>query len=125
MYTHAGLGAVDFVDPPSGSVIGNFEGTVNATTLTCNVSSSGGTRLPTDWNIVNFRGSTEFQQITDTFDTDLFSISGGPLPSNPGISTFNQLKILNVTSELDGVLVYCGTGAQPQQANFTLRLYRK
>ena len=36
-----------------------------------------------------------------------------------------MLTILNLTFELDGATVFCGTGAQPQQANIRLRVFSK
>lgn len=46
---------MDFVDPPSGSVVANFESSLNATTLTCNISHEG-SQIPTFWSVVNFQG---------------------------------------------------------------------
>ena len=42
----------------------------------------------------------------------------------PGANFDNRLTILNFTSELDGETVHCGTKANPEEANFTLRVYR-
>ena len=33
--------------------------------------------------------------------------------------------VLNLTSDLDGKMVYCGTNEKTKLANFTLRIYRK
>ena len=46
-----GLGVVDYVDPPSGSAIANFEGTVNASTLICNVTNEQGLQISTQWTL--------------------------------------------------------------------------
>ena len=113
------------VDPPSGTVIADFEGTLNITTLTCNVTTSGGTLIPTSWFVNNFRGVSRLQTILEGFAPELFSISGEPLSNFPMTSSRNQLTILNLTLKLDGVIVYCGSGAEPQAANFILRVYRK
>ena len=119
------LGAVEGVDPPSGEVIADFEDTVNFTTIMCSVTDGGvpPTQLETRWSIQDFRGEPRLQTITNTFDTNLFFVSGDPMSG--GGSFLNRLTILRLTSELDGVTVFCGIGAFPQQANFPLRIYRK
>ena len=45
-------------------------------------------------------------------------------PSRGGYSQ-NELTVLNLTSNLDGVTICCGTEEEPELANFTLRVYRK
>ena len=114
---------MDFIDPPSGSVIPNFEGTQNATTLACNVSD-GGVQITTQWNVGNFRGGgpNDLRSISDA--PELFSVSGDPIP-NTTFTYENRLTILNWANELDGVTVYCGSGQEPQQASFVLRIYRE
>lgn len=103
-------------------MITNFEGTINATTLTCDVASEG-IQVRTQWRVANLRGSgAGLQLITKDFVPELFMISGEP---GPTFTFGNQLIISNLTSELDGVTVYCGTNAEPQKANFVVRLYRK
>ena len=52
-----GLGATNFTDPPSGTLIANLEGAENATTLTCNLTNPDGDQITTQWNVGNFRGS--------------------------------------------------------------------
>ena len=122
-YAGAFVGAVRFTDPPSGSVIVNFEGTENFTTITCNVTNSEGIQISTQWSLGNFRGSDRLQTINNAAP-ELFEIDGDPQPGT--IFTFeNYLTVLNLVSDLDRVIVYCGTGAWPQEASFTLRIYSK
>ena len=110
---------MDFIDPPSGSVVANFEGSLNATTLTCNVSHEGSQRF-TFWSIANFRGVAGRQSLGTLRDQNL------PLHLILEMdSFFNQVIVTNWTTELDGVVIFCGIGSQPFQANVTLRLYRK
>ena len=116
-----GLGTVDFVDPPSGSVIASFEGTPNATTIICNVTRDGGPQVTTQWNVANFRGSGS-NLLAHTEAPELFSVGGDPNP-NTDFLFDNELTILDWAAELDRVIVYCGTGRDPQQASFTLRIY--
>ena len=122
-----GLGAVEGVDPPSGSVIADFEGAENVTTIMCNVTDG---RVPPNqfesrWSVQDFRGVAGLQTLTDDFDTNLFLVSGDPDPIGPSGSFRNRLTILRLTTELDGTIIFCGIGAFPQQANFPLRIYRK
>ena len=70
---------MDFVDPPSGSVIADFEGAENVTTIMCNVTDRRFTppiQLTTRWSIQDFRDVDGLQTITDDFDTNLFFVHG-------------------------------------------------
>ena len=107
---------MDFIDPRSGSVIANFEGAVNATTLTCNITNEG-VQIFTFWSVSNFGGVSSSRPVA-MLGSDLF------LLSDPE-SFLNQLTVTNWTSQLDGVTVFCGTGSEPAQANIRLRVYRK
>ena len=121
-----GLGAAQ-TDPPSGSVIANFEGTANLTTLVCNVTNPAinNEQDITVWNIANFRGVSGVTRLLTTTAPALFEFGGDPIPATPTFNFNNRLTILQLTSELDEVVVYCGIGGNSQQANFMLRIYRK
>ena len=107
---------LDFVAPPSGSVIGDIEGKKNITTLTCNISNNAsGINVETQWSLENFNGIEELLRPNDS-TSELFLIDG---------HHSNQLTVLNLTEELDQVRIFCGTGAEPQMAYFTLRINRK
>jgi hypothetical protein len=117
-YSIASGAVVDFISPaPSSSVVANFEGAVNATTLICNVTR-GENQIDTFWRIGNFRGVTGLQSLLNFINSsqNIFLAQGLFL---------NELIITNWTSEVDRVIVFCGTGAEPKQANVTLRIYRK
>ena len=120
-----GLGAVDLAYPPSGSVIANFEGAQNVSTLTCNVLNSGGARTTTHWFLQTFRSNSGLQAIAVGELTELFFIGGDEVPTDPTRTYRNELTFLNFTSELDGVTVFCGTATNRQQANFALKVYSK
>jgi hypothetical protein len=120
--TSTGLGAFG-VDPPSGSVVANFEGTLNATTINCSVTNTQGARITTQWTLTNFGRSDAFFT-PNNVAPELFSFSGDPIPGFD-LTYQNSLTVTNLTNDLDGVIIYCGTGLQSQQANFTLRIYRK
>ena len=113
------------MDPPSGSVIGNFEGTLNATTMTCNLTTPWGSRAVTTWSVGNFRG-VGLQLYLLSLAPELFLLGGDPIPGGqPDGATYdNQMTILNLTSELDHVVLYCSLSSETV-ANFTLRVYRK
>ena len=114
---------MDFVDPPSGSVIADFEGTQNASTLSCNITNEQGLQIITQWTIRNFEGQgSRLQSIA--IAPEFFSVSGDPT-SFPSLTYRNHLVVLNLTTKLDTVMVYCGGSDRLQQANFTLRIYRK
>jgi N-acetylglucosamine kinase-like BadF-type ATPase len=116
------MGAVSFTDPASGSLIANFEGTENATTITCNVTNSQGNQITTLWTLANFRNIPSLQTINAA--PELFEITGDPIAGT--IFTFNdRLTVLNLVRGLDHVTIFCGTGGLLQQANFFLRIYRK
>ena len=112
------------MDPPSGSVIANFEGTLNATTINCSVTNSQGARVTTEWTLTNFGGNPDALFTLTNVAPELFSFSGDPIPGF-NVTYMNSLTVTNLRSDLDEVIIYCGTGIQSQQANFTLRIYRK
>ena len=102
-------------------MIANFEGTVNVTTLTCNVTNEG-TQITTFWSVGNFRGVSETRPIDVA--GDLFTLSGDPIP-NLNLTYLNKVTVSNLTFELDGVWLFCGTGSVPEQADIVFRIYRK
>ena len=121
MTVNIGLGAAVFVDPPSGSVVANFEGTLNATTLTCNITNAG-FQISTQWSIENFGGNPALQTVINA--PDFFDIDGDLVPSTT-LSYHNRLTVLNFTSVLDNATLYCGSGAFLRQANFIFKIYSK
>ena len=96
-------------------MLADFEGTLNAATIQCNVTSTQGTQITTQWQLRNFRGNPMDTSIINA-PAGLFAFSG---------FYENRLTVLNLTDELDKVIVFCGTGLKPEGANFTLRIYRK
>ena len=106
-------------------MVANFEGTLNTTTVTCNVTESDefGNRAITSWSLGNFRGSA-IQGYSLDLAPELFLLGGDPIPGVPDASYDNEMTILNLTSELDRVVLHCGVGGE-LQANVTLRIYRK
>ena len=121
--SHAGVGIVQFVDPPRGSTIAGFEGAMNITTITCNISSSHGTQISTQWFIANFRGES-FDVINDMLAPELFLFSGDPIPNVANEQFSNRLTVLTLNPDLDQVTIYCGSGTNQQQTNIIVRIYR-
>ena len=106
----------DFISPaPSGSVVANFEGAINATTLICNVTREE-TQIDTFWSFANFRGVAGIQPLILISSQNPFLADGFFL---------NELIVTNWMTEVDRVIVFCGTGGDPTQTNVTLRIYRK
>ena len=96
------------MDPPSGSVIANFVGALNAITINCSVTNSQGARISTGWTLINFGGSDAIFTPNNTASPELFGFSGDSVPGFH-FTYENSLAITNLTSDLDGVIVYCGT----------------
>ena len=109
--------------PPSGTLIANFEGTENVITLICNISGDGSNQIGTTWSIANYRGSITLVDITG--GPEPFDVGGPPNPLAPQVSLSNELTISNWTADLDGATIFCGTGIDQQEASFSLRVYRK
>lgn len=109
---------LDFVDPPSGSVIGEIAGKENFTTLTCNISNNAsGISVHTWWSLENFKGTEGLRILrSNNYTSELFLIGG---------DHSNQLTVLNLTEDLDHVRIFCGTGVDLRMAYFTLRINRK
>ena len=103
-------------------MVANFEGAINATTLTCNIIDDGGVQRTTTWSVRNFEGVSEIRPLTIA-DT-LFTFGGDLIP-NTNFTYLNQLTIVNWTTALDGVTLFCGIGRDLDQANVSLRIYRK
>ena len=112
-----------FSQPPSGTLLANFEGARNATTIFCNISGDGITQVSTTWSIQNYRGSTGVVDITG--GPEPFVVSGDTIPADPRFTFLNMLTISTWIADLDQSIVYCGTGQDQRGATFPLRVYRK
>ena len=111
-------------DPPSGSMIVDFEGAKNITTITCDAVTSTRNRINTEWSVTNFRGVSGFQILSR--NPEIFHFSGDPIPGTIPTQTFqNRLTILTMTNDLDLMTIFCGSNTIPVQAHFSFRIYRK
>ena len=115
-------------DPPSGSLIVDFEGAKNTTTISCDVVTSKRNQINTEWSVINFRGVSTSQILSS--NTEIFHFSGNPIPEITCTSTQtfqNRLTILVLSNDLDQVTLFCGRNVFPAQASphFFFRIYRK
>ena len=116
---------VGFVDPPNSSVIADFEGTLNATTITCSIVNNSRNQDKTVWSISNFRGVPSFCALGDDTAPEIFLFSGDPIPGAGPIQTYrNRLTVLVLSSDLDHVIISCGNSTLLVQAHFTFMIYR-
>ena len=106
-------------------MIGNFEGTLNATTITCDIVNRSRNQINTVWRISNFRGVSSVRVLADNIAPEIFLFDGDAIPGNgPTLTYRNRLTILDFSSDLDRVTVSCGNSAFPVQADFVFRIYR-
>ena len=110
-------------DPPSGSVIVDFEGALNSTNIACDIVNRSRHQINTEWSISNFKGVSSFQMLSDP---EIFLFSGDPIPGNVPTQTYqNRLTILILSNDLDRVTIFCGSSTFPTLAHFFFRIYRK
>lgn len=106
-------------------MIVDFEGTLNATTITCNIVNSSRNQDKTVWSISNFRGVSSFRVLGDDTAPEIFLFSGDPIPGAGPIQTYrNRLTVLVLSSDLDHVIISCGNNTLPVQVHFAFRIYR-
>lgn len=97
--------------PVSGTLIAGFEEEQIASTLICNAFSDN-QQMATKWSTGNIRNE-EIQEV---------SMNSASL-SLTNEHYNNKLVIRCLRSDLDNIVVYCGTNETPKLANFTIRLY--
>ena len=107
------------VGPQNVSVIIGLEGASNTTTLNCSIVTNKNISL--FWSLQYLNG-TQVQPVLSSTEPDLFNITTS---ENHSTHIQSHFHILNLTSDLDSVKVFCGTDQEYQLANFTYRIYRK
>ncbi len=110
--SYSGFVTFSHFDPPSGSVLPGFEGIINFTSLNCLIASGDMNRTVV-WSI-KFNNSKVSQQID--YSKEEFLIYN---------SLQTKLIVQNLTANLDGAVLYCGTEQEPELGNFTLRIFRE
>lgn len=98
--------------PGCGTLIAGYKGD-NMSAIVCNVFRDN-QQISTVWST----GNTTSSRIIPSSQS-----SGSLYMSNNTYA--NELGINALTSDLDNVVVYCGTEEKPELANFTLRIYSK
>ena len=113
------------LDPSNGSVIVDFEGSINATTITCDVVTTTGNHINTEWSIINFRELSSFRTLSDITAPEIFLFSGDPIPGTVPNQTYrNRLTVLVLSNDLDQVTIFCGSSTFPTLAQVSFRVYR-
>ena len=102
-------------EPPSGSQLVGLDGTSNFITLNCSVYHGNDKEIV--WSVQNFRSWATVKRVNYDVAPGLFYVSKETNQSH--------FTIQNLTSEFDGVTVFCGTEEEHKLANFTFKLYRK
>ena len=106
-------------------MIVNFEGKLNAATITCDIVNRSRNQINTTWSISNFRGVSSFRVFDDNIAPEIFLFGGDAIPGNvPTLTYRNRLTILVFNSDLDRVKISCGSSTFPVQADFVFRIYR-
>ena len=104
-------------EPENGTMFTDLEGSVNATFI-CNIYDPINSEQQSIVWMLRKPGSTTSEHI---FDSNLSSMFCTPNDSNKN----NTLIVHNLTSSLDGVTIFCGTGVEMELAFFTLRINRE
>lgn len=111
--------------PLSGAVIANYEGAEDFITLNCSILSSN-EAVHIQWSLQSLKDNPAIQPIGNNTAPHLFYVTEKVIEiSSNNFFSCSNLTIKNMTAELDGVVIFCGTDETPAISNFSLRLYRK
>lgn len=110
--------------PLSGSLLVDYCGAKNFTTLNCSILTSS-RPVHIVWSVQHLRNNSAILMVEDNTEPELFYIVESVKTASQNFFSQSYFTILNLTSELDGVIVYCGTKEEPKIANFSLRIYCK
>ena len=106
--------------PPSGSNIAGFANEENITVF-CEVFNEQNVSQITRWHRA-FEGESLIS-INVVGDTQ-FTITGDPIPGQ-NLTFATNLTIVNLTADLDQMLLFCGIPGNVRAATFTMRIYRE
>ena len=102
------------LDPSNGSVIVDFEGSINATTITCDDVTTTGNHINTQWSIANFRDLSNFRTFSGITASEIFLFNSDPIPGTvPNQMYRNRLTVLVLSNDLDQVTIFCGSSTFP------------
>lgn len=108
--------------PSSGTLLADNLGTMNFAIINCSILSYSKS-VSVLWSLRNI--STD-HRVDNNTAPELFYIEEEVTNiTRRNFFTQSHFIILNLTSDLDGVVVFCGTHEEPKVANFSLRVYCK
>ena len=110
--------------PLSATLLADDLGTKSFTALNCSILSNN-KPVSILWSLGNFRDVSSNQSIDNETAPELFYIEEVIKNTSKNFFTLSRLIILNLTSDFDGVTVFCGTNEDAKMANFSLRVYCK
>ena len=110
--------------PLSGTLLADDLGTENFTASNCSILSNN-KPISILWSSENFRNVSSNQTIDNKTAPELFYVEEVIKSTSENFFTLSRLTILNLTSDFDGVIVFCGTSEDLKMANFSLRVYCK
>ena len=108
--------------PSSGTLLAENLGTKNFAALNCSILSYN-EPVSVLWSLRNISSD---QIVDNNTAPKLFYIEEEVINiTSKNFFTQSRFIILNLTSDLDGVVVFCGTHEDPKMSNFSLRVYCK
>jgi len=112
--------------PESESTLAGDEGEENITIVCTLLQEAGGPQQVTEW-FIQRPGQSSPRLITDAQEFANFEIVGEPIPNTTNSDSRTNFTVLNLTSDLDRAVIFCGLGGISPvfAANFTLRIYSK
>ena len=115
---------MSFTNPPSGEVFTEVIGAANVT-FNCVVVDDMGNQQLTLWNLLNFNGVTNAQDLITAYLPGGSVILSGVPAGNLFGSFRNAATFTEFREELDGATLACGTFTNLLEGQFFLRVYRK
>ena len=115
---------MSFTNPPSGEVFTEVIGAANVT-FNCVIVDDVGDQQLTLWNLLNFNGVANAQDLITVYLPEGSVILSGDPAGNLFGSFRNVATFTEFREELDGATLACGTATDLLDGQFFLRVYRK
>ena len=94
-------------------------------TFNCVIVDDMGDQLLTLWNLLNFNGVANEQDLITVY-LPVGSVTLGGVPADNLFGSYrNVATFTEYREELDGATLVCGTSTDLQDGQFFLRVYRK
>ncbi len=114
----------DSFNPPNNSTVTERIGAVNIT-FECEIFLDSG-QVATAWSVGNFEGIAGSQALGNPTSVLLNETLVTGESTNDTAGTFrNELIFIEFIESLDGVTLFCGSGANLEVGRFFLHVYRK